>query len=110
MLKGKVYLQMVIGAPLSPVVMLKKLFFLLTHRPFAARRAESLLARSAQFYREKGAYGLRARALLDLARLHKAKKRKAKAIACLEEAEPLFEKTGAEVFLQQTREMLAELR
>ena len=81
-----------------------------THLPFAARRAETLLGKAAQFYGENGAYGFRAQVLLDLATLHRAKKRKAKTLACLTEAEPLFEKAGAEVFLQQTRDLLAALQ
>jgi hypothetical protein len=108
-IKGKVYLQMVIGDPPPPVVMVKNLGFLLRHLPFAARRAETLIGQTAAFHREKGSRGHLAQALLDLALLHKAKKRKAKAIACLEEAEPLFEQVGAEDFQQQTRELLAEL-
>ena len=75
----------------------------------SARRAEILLARSAEFFGEVEAHGLRAQALLDLGLLHKAKKRREKAKECLAEAEGLFERMGAEVFLRQTRETLAEL-
>jgi predicted ATPase len=110
LIKGKVYLQMVIGTRPPPTVMLKNLGFLLTHLPFAARRAATLLGNAAHFYGENGAYGFRAQVLLDLAKLHPAKKRKEKALACLTEAEPLFEKAGAEVFLQQTRDLLAALQ
>jgi len=110
LIKGKIYLQMVIGPPPPLTVMLKNLGFLLTHLPFAARRAETLLGNAAQFYGENGAYGFRAQVLLDLGLLHRAKKRKEKALACLTEAELLFEKAGAEVFLQQTRDLLAALQ
>ncbi len=111
LIKGKVYLQFVIGEEKPPLpVVLKNIGFLLTHLPFAARRAEKLLEDGARYFEENGFYGWHAQALLDLGLLHKAKKRKAKAIACLEEAEPLFVKAGAEVFLQQTRDLLAELR
>ena len=68
------------------------------------------LGNAAKYLAEIGAYGNHAQALLDLGLLHKAKKRKAKAIACLEEAEPLFVKAGAYVFLKQTRDLLEELR
>ncbi len=108
-LKGKVYLNLATGDPPPPAVMLKNLGFLLLHLPFAARRAETLLARAAEFFGEVEAHGLRAQALLDLGLLHKAKKRRAKAKECLAEAEGLFERMGAEVFLRQTRETLAEL-
>ncbi len=108
MIKGKVYLNMATGDP-PPSVMLKNIGFLLRHLPFAARRAETLLGKAAEFYGEVEAHGFRAQALLDLGLLHKAKKRPEKARECLAEAEGLFERMGAEVFLQQTRELLAEL-
>jgi class 3 adenylate cyclase/tetratricopeptide (TPR) repeat protein len=108
--KGKVYLQMAIGDPPPPVVMVKNLGFLVRHRPFAARRAETLIGQTAAFHWEKGSRGHLAQGLLDLASLHKAKRRKAKVIACLEEAEVLFEQVGADAFQQQIRELLAELR
>ncbi len=109
MLKGKVYLNMATGDPPPPAVMLKNLGFVLLHLPFAARRAETLLARAAEFFGEVEAHGLRAQALLDLGLLHKAKKRREKATECLAEAEGLFERMGAQVFLRQTRETLEEL-
>ena len=108
--KGKIYLQLVIGEETPPLaVILKNLGFLIKHLPFAARRADTLLGNAARYFEGIGAYGWHAQALLDLGLLHKAKKRKAKAIACLEEAEPLFVKAGADVFLRQTRDLLAEL-
>ena len=75
----------------------------------SARRAETLLGRSAEYFAEVEAHGFRAQALLGLGLLHKAKKRGEKAKKCLAEAEGLFEQMGAEVFLRQTRETLAEL-
>lgn len=109
-IKGKIYLKMAIGPPPPIAVMLKNLVFLLTHLPFAPRRAEVLLENAARFYGETGAYGFRAQILLDLGLLHRAKKRKQKAIACLTEAESLFDQAGAEVFLSQTRLLLGELQ
>ncbi|MCH7479171.1 MAG: hypothetical protein IIA14_13860, partial [SAR324 cluster bacterium] len=109
MIKGKVYLNMATGEPPPIAVMLKNLGFLLRHLPFAARRAETLLGKVAEFYGEVEAHGWRAQVLLDLGLLHKAKKRREKARECLAEAEGLFEQVGAEVFLRQTREALAAL-
>jgi class 3 adenylate cyclase/tetratricopeptide (TPR) repeat protein len=109
-MKGKIYLQMVIGPRPRLAVLLRNLGFLLTHRPFAERRARVLLGQVEQFYADVGAYGLRAQALLGLGLLHKTKKRKEKARACLAEAAALFERAGAEGFLQQARNGLAQLR
>ncbi len=100
---------MATGKPPPPALMLKNLGFLLLHLPFAARRAETLLGRAAEHFGEVEAHGLRAQALLGLGLLHKAKKRRDKAKECLAEAEGLFERMGAEEFLRQTRETLAEL-
>ncbi len=89
--------------------MLKNLPFLLPHLPFAARRAETILSGVAHHFGQGGAFGYRAQALLDLGPLHKAKKRNGQSRACLSEAEGLFERAGAEVFLKRTREALAAL-
>ncbi len=109
MLKGNVYLKIATGEPPPPALLLKNLGFLLRHLPFAARRAETLLGGAAEYFAEVEAHGFRAQALLGLGLLHKAKKRRGKANECLAEAEGLFERMGAEVFLRQTRETLAEL-
>ncbi len=76
-----------------------------------ARRkgVKTLLGKAATFYGEKEAHGNRAQVLLNLGLLHKAKQRPEKARECLTEAEGLFERMGAEVFLKQTRETLAAL-
>ena len=109
MIRGKVYLNMVIGPPPPVAVMLKNVGFLVRHLPFAPRRAEALLGRAAAFYGEVGSPGFCAQALLDLGRLYKHRKRPERARECLRKAEALFESVGANAFLEQTRHALAEL-
>jgi len=101
---------MVIGARPGLGVVLKNLGFLLAHRPFAGRRAQTLIGKAARFYAEVGAYGNQAQALLNLGLLHRAMKRKEKARECLAEAERLFERASAEGFLQRTRDAMARLK
>jgi hypothetical protein len=85
---------------------LRHLSFYIQHHPFAERRAESLLKKVVQYEREVGARGWLAQALVDLGILHQAKNRLQEARECWTEAGALFEKIGAEAFLQQVRSLL----
>ncbi len=107
---GQVYLEFAAGEQKPPLsVMLKNLPFLLKTLPTAAKKAEYHLGKTIVDAREIGAKNLLAQALLNLGKLHKAKKRPAQARECMEEAERIFEATGADGFLAQTRAALAGL-
>jgi hypothetical protein len=59
---------------------------------------------------EIGARAVEAQVLMDLGRLRAAKGRKDEAHECLSKAVDLFEKCGADVYLEQAREELAALQ
>ncbi|MEE8395177.1 MAG: hypothetical protein V3S29_03920, partial [bacterium] len=109
-IKGRIYLSMATGERPPTAFLMKILAFVIRSLPFAARKAETLLEKSAGFFGEIEAHGTRAQVLLGLAKLHQARNRHEKARACLVEAEKLFEQVGAEMFLQRTRAELAALR
>jgi tetratricopeptide (TPR) repeat protein len=107
---GKVYLGMALGeGDVSLSTMLKNLGFLLKTIPFAARRAETHLRKAIEVYREIGAKGSLALALLDLGNLHKAKGRIEQAREHIAEAAQLFEECKAENYLNQAKNALKAL-
>ncbi len=55
-------------------------------------------------------YGIEAMANLDLANLYRHKKNPSKAKDHIQQAIPLFERSGAYVFLKQARELLEDLK
>jgi class 3 adenylate cyclase/tetratricopeptide (TPR) repeat protein len=89
-LKAKVYLQM----------------FLAGYQLPAEERATALLTSAIEYWRQVGARGWLAQALLDLGLLHQAKNRRRDARACWTEAADLFEKVGADMYLEQVRGLL----
>jgi tetratricopeptide (TPR) repeat protein len=104
---GKVYLGMVLGeekVPLSTIF--KNLFFLTKTIPFSARKAETHLNKAIMVYREIGAKGSLASALLDLGNLHKAKGRIEQAREQIFAAIQLFEECGAGIYLKQAKAAL----
>lgn len=104
---GRVYLGMALGeGDVSFSTMLKNITFLLKTIPFAARRAETHLRKASELYREIGAKGTLASALLDLGNLHKAKKRIEQAREHIAEAAQLFEKCEAKNYLNQAKNAL----
>ena len=111
---GKMYMQMVVrGKPTLPVttsLIVKNLGVFIINLPFAGKKAEAHLNQAIALEREMGANHLLGLACLDLAILHKARKRRSKARECLSEAITLFEQCEAEAFLQQAKEELASLK
>ena len=101
------------GEPTFPVttsLILKNLGFLVRNLPFATKKAEAHLNQAIALDREMGANWILGQACLDLAILHKAKKRRSKARECLSEAIALFEQCESKTFLQQAKEELASLK
>ena len=89
---GEIYLQMAIGKDKPPgAVMRRNFWFLLRTLPFAAGKARRHLEAAAGFFGENDMPALEAWSLMDLGRLHAAKKRPADARRCLERARPLAE-------------------
>ena len=107
-LKAKVYLQMALAGRPPAKEWLRHLNFYVQNQPFAERRAELLLQKVIQFQRQVGARGWLAQALVDLGLLYQAKNRQQEAYACWTEAADLFEKVGADVFLEQVRSLLKQ--
>jgi tetratricopeptide (TPR) repeat protein len=91
-LKAKVFLQM----------------FLASHDAGAGDRAGSLLAGAISYFRQVGARGWLAQALLDIGLLHQGTNRRADARASWTEAAFLFEEVGADLFLEQVRGLLEQ--
>jgi hypothetical protein len=91
-LKAKVFLQM----------------FLAGHEASAEDRAGSLLVRATEYWRQVGARGWLAHALLDLGLFHQASNRLRDARTCWTEAAELFEKVGAGMLLDQVSGLLAQ--
>jgi len=112
-LLGRIYMQMVVRGeptlPFTPSLIVKNLGFFIRNLPFAAKKAEAHLNQAIALNREMGANHLLGQACLDLAILHKTKKRSSKARECLSEAIILFEQCEADAFLQQAKEELASL-
>ena len=107
---GKVYLQIAIRSePISFIMILKNISFLIKNFPIAAKKAEDHLNKAIDIAKEIGAKGTIAQAYFDLGLLYKAKKRKEKARGFLLKAIKLFEKSEAEIFLKQANEALYSL-
>lgn len=82
--------------------------FLAGREASAQDRAGSLLMSVIHYWRQVGARGWLAQALLDLGLLHQASDRDRDARACWTEAADLFEKVGADILLEQVRRLLAQ--
>jgi tetratricopeptide (TPR) repeat protein len=110
-LLGSVYLRIVEGSTqVNLSAMAKNIGFLMKKIPFASQKAEAHFGKAIEVAKEIGAKGLLGNTYLDLALLHKAKKRIDKARECISEAIQLFEKCEVEVYLKQAKEVLASLR
>jgi tetratricopeptide (TPR) repeat protein len=107
---GNVYLQIVQGeGDLGLTTAIKNIGFLVKSVPFAARKAENHLNKAIEVAGEIDAKGILGQALLDLGRLHKAKKRKNSARECMDKAIEHFKLCEAETFLEQANEALESL-
>ena len=108
---GKIYLRIIKGKkPISPMMIIKNLGFIIKNVPFAVKKAEVHFNRAIALAKEIGAKGVMGQAHLNLGILYKLKKRNSEAIEHFEKAIPIFEETGAYVFLKQAKEALASLK
>lgn len=107
---GEIYLEMATGKDKPPpAVMRRNLWFLLRTLPFAAAKARRHLEAAARFYRDYDMPALQAWALIDLGRLHAAKKRADDARACLDEALPLAQSSEEPALVERIDAALAAL-
>jgi tetratricopeptide (TPR) repeat protein len=108
---AKLYYEIILGdtKPTLSVVM-NNLGFILKNIPFAFKKAIYLYEKSISLSKKLDAYGIEAMAHLDLAKLYRHKKNPSKAKDHIQQAIPLFERSGAYVFLKQARELLEDLK
>ena len=110
-LLGNVYLKMVEGGgPLSFTTVVKNLPFLITNVPFADGRAQKHLEEAIRVSKEIGSKIFLGQSYLSLGLLHKAKKRKDRAIECLSEAMRLLGECGADGPMKEAEVALKSLR
>jgi tetratricopeptide (TPR) repeat protein len=89
--------------------LIKNIGFLIKTVPFAYKRAEEHLNIAIKTAGEIGAKSVLGQAYLELGQLHKAKGKTEKARECISKAIDAFEKCEADVFLKQSKEVLAAL-
>ena len=106
---GTVYTRFLTGPSPGLATMVRNIGFLARNVPFADRKAGEHFDKAVKTFRELGAKPDLAQALLNLGRLHKAKKRSDKARECFSEAVHLFEECDAYVYLKQAKEELASV-
>jgi class 3 adenylate cyclase/tetratricopeptide (TPR) repeat protein len=107
---GEIFLEMATGEDKPPLsVMRRNMWFLLCNLPIALRKARHHLETAAKFYRDYDMPALLAWALIDLGRVHAAKKRSKDARDCLEEALPLAQLVNEPVLIERVNEGLAKL-
>jgi len=108
---GGVYLKIVQkSAPLSLIIIIKNIGFLLKNVPFAAKKAENHLKKSIESAENIGAKGILGQAWLDLGRLYRVSKKKKNARDCFIKAIDVFEICGIETFKKQAKEELDSLK
>ncbi len=88
---------------------LRNFFYLVSHIPFAERRAVSQLTSAVESTLRLGFKGNQGRALIALGELHAFKKRTPQARECFQAAIAIYEETEAEEHLSKAREALAVL-
>jgi len=109
-LLGNIFLQMALGEGNAGfTTIFKNIGFLIMHLPFAAKKAEHHLKRTANLADEIGAKGIKAQALLDLGRFYKAKNRKDESRRSLTQAIEMFTLCGVETFKRQAEDLLSHL-
>jgi len=107
---GRIYKQISEGAgPISPLIIVKNIGFLVKNVPFAAKKAESHFQKAIEVAQEIGAKGILGQVKLDLGLLHKIKGRTDEARKCINDAIQLFEECEADVFLKQAKDALEAL-
>ena len=98
------FLYFSIGMKLNSI--LKNLYFLLLHVPFAAGRAEKHFRIAIEYGEKFGAPNIAGTAYMDLGLLHLAKKREAEAVRCLEQAKSFLEPCGGDFYVAQIQQLL----
>jgi class 3 adenylate cyclase/tetratricopeptide (TPR) repeat protein len=106
---GNLYFQIAYGEKPGKLSMIRNIGFLAKNVPFASKKAEEFLSRSAESGKRFGAKGIQGWAYLDLGNLYRIKKRKDRARECFLEAAHIFEKIGAEGYLKNAKESLIVL-
>ncbi|WP_155313417.1 adenylate/guanylate cyclase domain-containing protein [Desulfosarcina ovata] len=95
-LLGCVYLNMVSGnVDRRPSMGLKNLWFFLSHRPRAAKQAETHFKAAVRIAERIGALGMKAQACLNLGRLYRVRRKDDLAEPLVRESLALFERLGA---------------
>lgn len=108
---GKVYARVVLGeSERSLSLVAKNIGFLVKNIPSASKKAEAYFGKAIEVAGEIGAKGILGLAYLDLARVHKAKKRDAQATECLTKAIETLTNCGATAYLKQAKEALASVK
>ncbi len=106
---GNIYLQMAQGEGSRNISFLtRNLWFLMRNILVAGRKAEEYLKKSVEVARQIGAIGILGQASLGLGLLYKTKRRTDKSKQYLSDAVEAFEKCGAEEYLKQAQEALAD--
>ena len=103
---GNLYFQIAYGEKPGKLSMIRNIGFLTKNVPFASKRAEEFLSKSAESGKRFGAKAIQGWAYLDLGNLYRIKKRKDRARECFLEAAHIFEKIGAEGYLKNAKESL----
>lgn len=107
---GEIYLEMAIGKEKPPPsVMLRNIWFLMRTLPFAAAKARRHLETAVALSREYDMPAVLAWSLMDLGRLHAAKKRHAESRTCMEEAQVLAQSVDLPIMVERIGGVLAAL-
>ena len=107
---GEIYLEMALGKEKPPLTVMRRNFwFLLTTLPFAAGKARRHLEEAATFFRKYDMPALLAWSLMDLGRLHAAKKHFEVAWVSLDEARPLAESAEEPALVKRIDAIVAGL-
>jgi len=106
---GNLYFQIAYGEKPGKLLMIRNIGFLAKNVPFASKKAEEFLSKSAESGKRFGAKAIQGWAYLDLGNLYQIKKRKDRAKECVLEAAHIFEKIGAEGYLKKAKESLIVL-
>lgn len=107
---GKIYAQIANGTgSIKPLHAVKNIGFILKQVPFADKKAEAHFKKSIKIAETIGAMNVLGQAYLEWGLLHKGKKRKEKAKACLTKAYENFEQCEAEQLLKKAETALASL-
>jgi class 3 adenylate cyclase/tetratricopeptide (TPR) repeat protein len=106
---GNLYFQIAYGEKPGKLAMIRNIGFLAKNVPFASKKAEEFLSKSAESAKRYGAKAIQGWAYLDLGNLYRIKERKDRARECVLEAAHIFEEIGAVGYLKKAKESLIVL-